>query len=1195
MSVQNILKNILPSFFILLLLSPYSEVLAECALVLTSPADGAVFTGTGNQITIYGYVKAEVDPGYGYIELTNNGQYVQRWEGTFTSANFVLESGAAVATLSEGENRIKVVGDAVGCPSPDYDSITIYYEPDAETGPDADLGHGPEKGDGPPDCQNFAGDPVNIASGNVTAQVTDFSSEVPGFHSALQLFFTRSYNSQSEYNGPLGHGWTHNYDLSVIPSEAGGLVGVRRGNGRVLYFQDAGSGIFTAPKGVDHQLTLVNQQYLFTTVDNIIYTFSGQGLLMSVADPHGNTLTMQYNSADFPERLTGISDALGRTLLLEYSYNSGLITKMTDPGGGEYLYSYGTTAEEQAKKNLVAVTYPTDGATEKISYEYNDSADEHNLTAVVDENGHRYTYSYDSEDRALSSADEGGSSIALDWSASDSIQVTNGRGYAMLYSQTTMDGIGYITEIAPAAESGGGCSSCGSTGNYVYDTQHRLLSVTDARGTTRSFTYDSRGNILTRTEAVGTAEERQTVYTPHAVFNKPEVITRQSVDTPAQSAITQISYNASTGVPLSITINGYSGGQAESRTVSFTEHTTHGQVKKIDGPRTDVTDQTLFEYYSDTDSNIFNRAMLHTVTDASGGVTEFADYNQFGQPGQITDANGVITQLAYDPRGRLTGRTVDGKLTSYLYDKTGNLTEIIPPGLKNRLLLTYTPADLLETLEDQLGNTLEFSYDSEGNLLSEEHHDPGGVLKRSLTYEYDAFNRLRKSINPDGTFILRETDDNGNLTALTDALGRTTAFLYDALNRLTQETRPDTGVAQFGYDRADNPAQTIDPENTITTYTHDDFSGLRNRASQDSGATSYDYDAAGNLTSRIDAEGTTVQYTYDALNRPLTVSFNPPDTAQNLTFTYDEAAALHGKGRLTSLSDAGGGISWQYNALGNVTRESRTTDGIAYHTVYAYNDRNEITGITYPTGTQVTVQRYDNGEVSGILIDGQTATQNVSYLPFGPEEDFVFGNTLLTVDRTYVADYFRLERINAQVLDYQYEYYADGSVKSIDGITEPEITRGRTEYVTVNGNNRLDYVTRLDSSVRSYVHDNSGRITSDGVYTYSYNPLGRLIKVEQGATTVAEYAYDPFVRRNKKTVSGTTTHFHYDLQGRLIAETSGDGTALRDYVYQNGNLVALKLHGTQAGVYYVISDHLGTPQQIVNSAGTVVWKAEFLP
>jgi RHS repeat-associated protein len=30
-------------------------------------------------------------------------------------------------------------------------------------------------------------------------------------------------------------------------------------------------------------------------------------------------------------------------------------------------------------------------------------------------------------------------------------------------------------------------------------------------------------------------------------------------------------------------------------------------------------------------------------------------------------------------------------------------------------------------------------------------------------------------------------------------------------------------------------------------------------------------------------------------------------------------------------------------------------------------------------------------------------------------------------------------------------------------------------------------------------------------------------------------------------------------------------------------------------VYYVISDHLGTPQQIVDSSGTVVWKAAFLP
>ena len=71
--------------------------------------------------------------------------------------------------------------------------------------------------------------------------------------------------------------------------------------------------------------------------------------------------------------------------------------------------------------------------------------------------------------------------------------------------------------------------------------------------------------------------------------------------------------------------------------------------------------------------------------------------------------------------------------------------------------------------------------------------------------------------------------------------------------------------------------------------------------------------------------------------------------------------------------------------------------------------------------------------------------------------------------------------------------------------------------------------------------------------------------------------------------------FHYDQQGRLLSETTGSGSAIRDYVYQNDNLVALKLYGEQAGIYYVITDHLGTPQQMVNSAGVVVWKAAYLP
>ena len=41
--------------------------------------------------------------------------------------------------------------------------------------------------------------------------------------------------------------------------------------------------------------------------------------------------------------------------------------------------------------------------------------------------------------------------------------------------------------------------------------------------------------------------------------------------------------------------------------------------------------------------------------------------------------------------------------------------------------------------------------------------------------------------------------------------------------------------------------------------------------------------------------------------------------------------------------------------------------------------------------------------------------------------------------------------------------------------------------------------------------------------------------------------------------------------------------------------MAVKIYDAQAGIYYYINNHLGTPQQMVDIAGTVVWQADYLP
>ncbi len=59
---------------------------------------------------------------------------------------------------------------------------------------------------------------------------------------------------------------------------------------------------------------------------------------------------------------------------------------------------------------------------------------------------------------------------------------------------------------------------------------------------------------------------------------------------------------------------------------------------------------------------------------------------------------------------------------------------------------------------------------------------------------------------------------------------------------------------------------------------------------------------------------------------------------------------------------------------------------------------------------------------------------------------------------------------------------------------------------------------------------------------------------------LGEYAYDAFNRRVRKTVSGKITLFHYDFAGNLISETDQNGIPQRNYIYFNGEPVAMKIY-----------------------------------
>src|SRR5262249_7020804 len=138
-----------------------------------------------------------------------------------------------------------------------------------------------------------------------------------------------------------------------------------------------------------------------------------------------------------------------------------------------------------------------------------------------------------------------------------------------------------------------------------------------------------------------------------------------------------------------------------SRTWLYT-YNANGQVTSVDGPRTDVADVTHFAYDS--------KGNLISVTDALGHVTKITAYDVHGRPLTIVDPNGLTTTLKYDLRGRLLSRQVGTELTTYRYDKAGQLLKWThPDGSLERF--SYDGAHRLRTVTDTLSDKVVYSWD----------------------------------------------------------------------------------------------------------------------------------------------------------------------------------------------------------------------------------------------------------------------------------------------------------------------------------------------------------------------------------------------------------------------------------------------------------------------------------------------------
>ena len=179
-----------------------------------------------------------------------------------------------------------------------------------------------------------------------------------------------------------------------------------------------------------------------------------------------------------------------------------------------------------------------------------------------------------------------------------------------------------------------------------------------------------------------------------------------------------------------------------SRQTSWT-YNGFGQVLTEDGPRTDVSDVTTYAYYSDTTAD-HTTGDISQVTNAAGQVTQYTKYNKHGQVLQTIDSNGVVTDIAYDLRQRLTSVSVGGQITSYLYEPFGQLKRVTLPDA-SFVRYEYDDAHRLKAIEDSTGNRIDYTLDNTGKRVQEQVKDSSGTLARQLSRSIDALGRVQQA------------------------------------------------------------------------------------------------------------------------------------------------------------------------------------------------------------------------------------------------------------------------------------------------------------------------------------------------------------------------------------------------------------------------------------------------------------------
>lgn len=672
------------------------------------------------------------------------------------------------------------------------------------------------------------GHPVDVASGMFFTDEEDFFLNGP-----IPLSWERTWYSKSDYKGPLGNGWHHNYDMGIVIDDQ--AVTLRMADGRPIAFKKP---LLNAPEynkaeRLELRLNDKGEYYVWNVKEDLYYHFTTQAyndvhLLRSVVNANSFSIQFTYNKKGY---LEAIKDSAGRPLTI------------TNDAKGRILKIAALHPKNITKKFIIAqynyddtgnMLQQTNAEGDSMYFEY----EGYLMVKEIWRNGLTWHFRYDGT--------EIGSRCVHTWGDGNiyNHKLTFKEGLTLVENS-----LGNVTEYYHK----GGLvykqeDPNGAIHQWDYDENNQLLSETDPLGNATLYNYDDFGNQIEIIDPNGAKIE--TEYPKEELPHLPE----QAKD--ANGGTWKWQYDT----------QGNTIARTNPMGAATKMHYENGLLQHITNT---LGNTTQLEYN--------NQYQIKKVTDAQGNTTQYR-YDTLGRCTQITNPKGAVQRREFDLLGRVIKiKDFDGNTIELAYDGIDNLIQYNDD--HQEVKYAYRGMWKLAWRADQRGTT-QYRYNTEEQLTK--------ILNEkgeAYTFTLDSVGNVLQEQSFDDAIKKYERDLAGQVTKLTKNSGKTITYDYDNSGRITDITHDNGDTQTFDYNPAGQLITAINKDAEVS-FTRNALGLITNEAVNGQSIT-HQYNNLGVRTALKSSLGANIQFQHDNFGNLANLTADNSDTQWEANYKYD--------------------------------------------------------------------------------------------------------------------------------------------------------------------------------------------------------------------------------------------------------------------------------------------------------------------